>query len=100
MAKFQRAVPRVKPPLLDINPVLVCLHCVVAVLCMDDAIKYELSLSLSAIAASSACSWSGFNGFWFASNPNQQKFTGLVRLGLTRLGGGFKCAPGWVGLLV
>ena len=46
MAKFQRAVPRVKPPLLDINPVLVCLHCVVAVLCMDDAIKYELSLSL------------------------------------------------------
>ena len=47
----------------------------------------------------SLCSWSGFNSFWFVSNPNQQKRTSPVRLGSTRVGSGFKSIPGWVGLV-
>jgi len=33
----------------------------------------------------SLCSWSGFNSFWFVSNPNQDKYAGLVWAGFARV---------------
>jgi len=33
---------------------------------------------------SSPCSWFGFTGFWFVSNPSQDKNVGPVRAGFER----------------
>ena len=37
---------------------------------------------ISPYSSASPCSWSGFNSFWFVSNPNQDKYAGLVWLNL------------------
>jgi len=46
------------------------------------------------------CSWFGFNGFWFISNPNQDNYDGPVRAGFGRVCKGLINMLGWFGQLV